>query len=184
VFLRADPNNKGGPTVRNVLVLGSLLLLASSLSATTVKGKANPNKEVLWVADLADPAGGAQVTVTLEWTKAGADLIVLVLCDIGIIEIFGAGAASNMDRIQRVEAGIVGTFCGFGVGSLKGASKFKMSVLDAGDRPLQKAARVGRARVGSGGLGRLIPVNRGEWPEFVEKMEQLKAFHRRAAGLQ
>ncbi len=170
--------------MRKALVLVSLLLLASSLPATTVKGKASPNKQPLWVAELADPVGGAQVTVTLEWTKPGADLIVLVLCDIGTIETFGAAAGSNMDRFQRVEAGVVGTICGFGIGSLKGASKFKMMVLDAADRPLQKAARVGTARVGSGGLGRLIPLNEGDWPEFVEKMEQLKAFHRHATGPQ
>jgi hypothetical protein len=164
-------------------VFGLLPLLASSLSATTVKGKVTPNKEMLWVADLADPAGGAQVTVTLEWTKAGADLMVGVLCDMGTIETFGLGAASNMDRIQRVETGVIGMFCGFGVGSLKGSSKFKMSVLDAADPRLKKATRVGGAPAGSGGLGRLIPVNAEEWPEFVEKMRELKAFHRRAAGL-
>ena len=163
--------------MRKALVLVSLLLLAISLPATTVKGKTNPNKDVMWFSDLADPVGGTQVTVTLEWTKAGADLVLGVLCDIGIAQFFGASFGTSADRFQRVEAGVVGNFCGFFVSSLKGASKFKMMVLDWGDPVLTK-------RTGSRGLGRLIRLEPGDWPDAVEKMKQLKAFHRRASGAQ
>ena len=46
--------------MRKALVLVSLLLLASSLPATTVKGKASPNNQPLWVGDAQqDPSEGA-----------------------------------------------------------------------------------------------------------------------------
>ena len=137
--------------MKKVTIALIMLTICLPVYATTVKGSASVNREALWAVMLADPTGGAQVSVTLSWTKASADLFVLVVCDVGITEIFGAGSAPDMDRVQRVEAGVFGTVCGFGVASFKGGSKFTLSVLDAADPALQKLSS-GPAQTSMGGL--------------------------------
>ena len=156
---------------RAVTLLVAITLLACPAFATTVKGKVSKNKEMLWAAYLNDPGGGAQVTVTLHWDKKSADLMVAVLCDIGIIETFGIGSCTNMDRVQRIEAGVIGTMCGFGVGSLKGSSSFTLSVLDARDPSLQKMSG-GNASHGTG-LSLLVPMAVDDWPQAAEEMRRL-----------
>lgn len=161
--------------MRSALVLIGLLLVAGSLPATTVSGKATPSQSRLWVAELGDINSTAQVTVTLEWATRSAQLFTVIACEVGDdeLQVFAIGAADG-DRFQRVEAGLFGEYCAFGVGSFQGSSKFKLSIMDAG-HPRVTAESAGDAGTGARGLGRLIELDAADWPAVAESIERLKA---------